>query len=153
MKIRPKVCYLDESEDSAEDVVSLHDETDCEDWEELIKQTNFNEEDEINFDTSISDLLENDFVLVEFCTKKTKVFYVGLIEKRHLDVKSYMIKFMRRRGDTWKFYFPDQDDVYEVEEKDIRMKLPQPTMSGGTARAANVYNFAVNFATFNFKVM
>lgn len=145
----------DNSEDWEEDNISLHDESECEDRQELINQTNFNEDAELNFDTSASELglTENDFVLVEFSTKKTKLHYVGLIEKKHMDTGSYIVKFMRRRGDTWKFNFPEKEDIFEIEEKDIKMKLPQPTMSGGTARAANVYTFPVNFSTISHKIM
>lgn len=88
----------------------------------------------------------NDFVLVEFSTKKTEVHYVGRIEK--LESDEVCVKFMRKQINET-FVFPENDDTAIVQRYDIIMKLPQPSILGGTSRAVSSLSFSVKLDQYN----
>lgn len=56
---------------------------------------------------------------------------------------------MQKKDDTWKFHFPAKEDASSVERKDIKMKLPQPNLSGGTTRAVSAMTFSIDFSLAN----
>lgn len=93
----------------------------------------------------------NDFVLVQFAGKKNKVLFVGQVEDKEED--NYKVRFMRRKEDSWKLFFPEKDDISSVDRSDIIMKLPQPSISGGTSRAISSMAFAVNLSSVKEKIM
>nr|CAD7256100.1 unnamed protein product [Timema shepardi] len=97
------------------------------------------------------EIVVDDFVLTEFATKKTKVLYVGHVEE--VNGHTYKIRFMRRFRQTWKFTYPETEDISEMERSDIVMKLPQPESSGGTARIMTMKNFHVDFSSMKEKIM
>lgn len=152
----PKMDLLIDSSDSeSADNISLHDESDYEDLGQLFKSTTLELEEEIDFERALSDdvvLNVNDFVLVEFAGKREVVMYVGQIEEVEDKGESYKVKFMRKNNDSWKFYFPAQEDSSSVERKDIKMKLPQPNLSGGTARAVSAMTFSINLSLVHQKI-
>lgn len=84
----------------------------------------------------------NNFVLLKFCEKKKKVLFVGKIEE--IEEESYKVKFMRKKEDSFKFYFPENEDIRCMERYNIKMQLPQPNLSGGTARAVFEMTFPIN---------
>ncbi|GBL97325.1 hypothetical protein AVEN_170452-1 [Araneus ventricosus] len=84
---------------------------------------------EVNLNYSPYDLKINDFVLVEFSTKKTKVHYVGWIEK--LEADEACVTFMQKLINET-FVFPENDDT-AIVQRDIIMKLPQPSKFGSTS--------------------
>lgn len=91
-------------------------------------------------------LAVNDFVLVEFTTKKTKIHYVGRIEKMESDEAN--VKFMRKQKNET-FVFPETDDTSMVNTDDILLKLPPPTILGCTYRAASSVSFSVKLEGYN----
>jgi hypothetical protein len=91
------------------------------------------------------EITAGDFVFVRFATKKTKALYVGQVEEK--EAFTYKVEFMRRQGGTWKFSFPDKDDMSEIEREDVA-KLPRPVSSGGTASTTTLKYFGVNFSLF-----
>ena len=108
-------------------------------------------EEQIEFE--ITDDLKidvNDFVLIEFCGKKKTVQYVGKIEGIE---ENYKVNFMRRKQDSWKFYFPEKEDISSLERSDIKMKLPQPHLSEGPAQAVFAMTFSINFDLIKDKII
>lgn len=89
-------------------------------------------------------LSEGDFVLVRFGVRNTIIHFVGQI----LGIKdnNTRIKFLRRKGLSTTFYFPDIDDIIEVNNKDIISKIIASSNTG-TARTAAYFHFCYNFAT------
>lgn len=70
----------------------------------------------------------NDFVVVEFPTKKTVKHYIGLILEESGD--DFVIKFMRKRK-TNVHVFPTEDDVALTLSNDVKEILPTPTINRG----------------------
>ncbi|KAG8250136.1 hypothetical protein J6590_108122, partial [Homalodisca vitripennis] len=96
------------------DDVPLNDDSECEDLAQLLKNTTDEIEEQIYFERCLSEetVLEvNDFVLVQFSTKKKVVMYVGQIEGIEEEGMTYMVKFLRKKEDSWKFYFPEKEDT------------------------------------------
>lgn len=87
----------------------------------------------------------NDFVFTKFATKTTIVYYIGQVVETTPEFK---IKFLRRKGNTYIFAFPNVDDFSIVEKEDILLVLPPPTGSG-TARTASLLKFKFNFKGWN----
>lgn len=150
-KLLKKLSFNNSSESECEDHVSLHDESD-EDLGRLIASTN----SEYDFERGLSDdlvLKPNDYVLVEFDGKKKVLMLVGQTEEvEEEEGRTYKVKFMRKK-DSWKFYFPEKEDISSVEREDIKMKLPQPNLSGGTARAVSAMVFFVDFSSIQQRIM
>ncbi|KAJ8928619.1 hypothetical protein NQ314_018788 [Rhamnusium bicolor] len=85
--------------------------------------------EEITQELCDSDMLNvNDFILVRFKTKSSIVHYVGRIEKMF-----------------------ETDDVATVDRQDVVLKLPRPSVTGGTERAASHITFQVDFSAYNVK--
>lgn len=85
------------------------------------------------------------FVLVKFIANKTEVYYVGKVIS--ID-KEYEVKFLRRKGKSDCFLFPDVDDISTVPLNDIVAILPHSTAQG-TSRTSCVYKFNINFSSLN----
>lgn len=134
---------LDSSSDEDE-VFSLHDESEYED--EVAEP-----EEQETRPLILNELKVNDFVLVQFATKKTIVHYVGLIEQQLEDKTEFSIRFLRKKENCPKFFFPDAPDVSDVAFEDIVRKLPQPQIIGGTSRAVTTMSFNINFDQYKFR--
>jgi hypothetical protein len=79
------------------------------------------------------------------------VLYDGEVEEKEGLI--YKVKFMRRLGETWKFAFPDKNDMSEIEREDIVVKLPRPMSSGGTTCTTTLKYFGVNFSLFQENIL
>ncbi|KAJ8942921.1 hypothetical protein NQ314_009896 [Rhamnusium bicolor] len=94
-----------------------------------------------------------DFVLVQFCTKKTKLHYIGCIQ-RIINRDELEINFLRRKDNKENaFIFPVIQDVSEVSRSDVIMKLPNPIPVGTTSRQSGCISFSVNFSSLNITIM
>lgn len=102
-------------------IFSVHDESD---FEDLIS-------DQEEKTLLSEDLHVNDFVLVQFHTKRTTLHYVGQIDLQLQDKTEFNVRFLRKKEND-KFYFPEASDISLVDFKDIVKKLPQPKITGGT---------------------
>lgn len=157
-KIKKKIKYkparkalFEDSSDSEIGEVLLQDESDCEDLQQLLTSVTSELEENIDFENDDLEIRINDFILVEFAGKKSKVLFVGQVEEK--EENNYKVKFMRRKECSWKFYFPEKDDISCIERSDIKMKLPQPNIIGGTSRAISSMAFPVNFSSVKEKIM
>lgn len=105
--------------------------------------------DEMNMISEQDTISPDDFVLVKFLVaKKMEIYYVGKVIS--LQDKDYEVKFLRRKGDSNSFLFPDVDDIAIIERKDVVALLPF-SASQGTSRTSNVYRFNLNFSGFNIR--
>lgn len=93
---------------------------------------------------------EAEYVLVEFSTKKSKVYYVGkVLESRNRKLE-YYISFLRRKSDN-KFHMPNEPDVSYVKEHDIKFALPKPNLVGSTSRQQSYFSFSVDLSSLNIR--
>lgn len=81
------------------------------------------DEEELAFVVDGDQIDQGEFLLVQFATKKSIVYYVGHVEGQYGPTE-FKIKFLRRRNQSSMFYFPMVDDVASVEISDIIAKLP-----------------------------
>ncbi|XP_030746083.1 uncharacterized protein LOC115877126 [Sitophilus oryzae] len=91
-------------------------------------------------------ILEKDYVLVKFATKKRVVHYVGKVVEV-LGDDEFQVTFLKKspRG----FVFPQIKDISTVERKDVVSKLAKPSATPGTSRMASYLQFNVNFFGYN----
>lgn len=91
---------------------------------------------------------EGEYVLVEFNTKKSKVFYIGkVLESRNRKLE-YYISFLRKKC-AGKFHMPKEPDLSYVKENDVKLILPKPTVAGSTSRQQSIYSFAIDLSLLN----
>ncbi|GFO47093.1 pogo transposable element with krab domain [Plakobranchus ocellatus] len=104
-------------------------------------------------DTDVEDLNIDDFVLVKFKTKKTRILYVGKVITKSRDQTNdtvFDITFPRREKPTaYSLIFPQVEDTAEIPLDQIIGKLPKPTVQGGTARVARHFHFDLNLTSFS----
>lgn len=77
------------------------------------------------------------FILVKLCTKKSNIHYVAQVEDK-FDTDLF-VNFLKKKGNT--FSFSETPDKSLVSMDDIIIKLPQPSVSGGTVRATKIFVF------------
>ena len=74
-------------------------------------------------------LMVGNFVLVQFSTKSTIVYFVGKIEEVLEAAEGFKIKYMRKKFNKNMFYYPaDVEDISEVNRSDIIAVLPDPIL-------------------------
>lgn len=138
LTVKKRIAKDVSSSEADESSFSVHDESDV----------NFSsEQSDEEYDNNLNNLQINDFVLVKFTTKKTEKYFVGTIQEI-IDSDEFKIKFLRRKGTTWKFYFPQDEDVSDVIRDDIIVKLPPPS-SRGTERMKSLLTFKKNLQFYN----
>ena len=89
----------------------------------------------------LDDLKPDDFIIVEFSTKKVNLVFAGQILSRNIDSDTngilFEVKFLRReKPTTFSFIFPQAEDILEIAFEQIVGKLPLPQTQGGTSRIA-----------------
>jgi len=62
------------------------------------------------------------------CNKENQSLFVGQVEEN-----TFNVKFIYRHGYTWKFPFPDKNDISEAERDGIILELSQSSVSGGNS--------------------
>lgn len=91
-------------------------------------------------------ILEGDYVLVKFATKKRIVHYIGKIVEI-LENGEFLVKFLKKNARG--FIFPEIEDISSVERKDVVSKLPRPTTAPGTSRMASCLQFNISFSGYD----
>lgn len=91
----------------------------------------------------------NDHVLVEYITERNKKqHYAGNVSTVEGD--KYSVNFMKRiQGSAASFCYPEKPDSDLVDHASILLKLGEPTMVGGSMRAANRFIFGVDITGYN----
>lgn len=137
---KKKEIFEDESDSVSDDVLSTSSEeiTDIEDQMD-------NEFEEQNFCQGVTHV--NDYVLVSFRSKKTVRHYVGQVIEIDTGTEECRINFMRRKGLSYHFIYPDVTDESYVPIMDT-IKLPPPCFVGGTVRSERKLSFSVNFSKY-----
>lgn len=135
-KKKPEIISDDESE-SASDKISIPTSDEVTDIEDQIEH----EIEEENFSQGIINV--DDYVLVQFRSKKTVKHYVGKVLEI-LEGGECRINFMRRKVPAYHFVYPDVPDESCVPLENV-IKLPPPCFVGGTARAERKITFSVKF--------
>lgn len=89
-----------------------------------------------------------DYVLVKLAHKTRFKFYVGCIQAvyGHSD---FDIKFLRKKHGGSFFFFPEVEDLSQIERNEIISKLPNPVSVPGTARTAGYLSFNVDFSFYD----
>lgn len=100
------------------------------------------------FDFDTETVKSGDFVVVKFATKKSLMYYVGVLLSDVNDEGCCDINFLRKsHRRQLSFVWPTVEDTASVEKENIVMKLPEPQKSGGTERTRAVFNFEVDLIT------
>lgn len=128
-KTAKKVLFSD-SYSTETDFTESEDDPDTESDEEVEKTAN-------------TDILENDFVLVEESgnEKLNAKYSVGLVESK--SDEGYNVTYYKKLDNCFKFVKTDK--TYFFEANKIFKKLPQPNITGGTERRAAMCIFAFKF--------
>lgn len=100
------------------------------------------------YESGRSNISVSDYVLVKFAGKKSFIYYVGQIEVKNTE-SEFSVKYLRKKTDCSKFYFPEQVDSSIIDISDVCFILPQPTFCGGTVRAATLLSFPVELSDYN----
>ncbi|KAK2710598.1 hypothetical protein QYM36_011951 [Artemia franciscana] len=139
-KRKQQTSLCDQSTDE-ESVVSVHLDDDTDDSLHI-------GDDELTEPLALGTLSIRDYVLVEFEGKNSSLHYVGFVKEK--DNSEVFVSFLRRKdSDSSKFFFPQVVDESYVNLADVKMKLPIPSRSGGTARVAEMIEFSdVDFSLF-----
>ncbi|KAK2702077.1 hypothetical protein QYM36_019310 [Artemia franciscana] len=139
-KRKQQTSLCDQSTDE-ESVVSVHLDDDTDDSLHI-------GDDELTEPLALGTLSIGDYVLVEFEGKNSSLHYVGFVKEK--DNSEVFVSFLRRKdSDSSKFFFPQVVDESYVNLADVKMKLPIPSRSGGTARVAEMIEFSdVDFSLF-----
>lgn len=98
------------------------------------------------YESGRSNILVSDYVLVKFVGKKSFIYYVGQIEVKNTE-SEFSVKYLRKKTDCSKFYFPEQVDSSIIDISDVCFILPQPTFCGGTA--ATLLYFPLELSEYN----
>lgn len=93
---------------------------------------------------------EGEYVLVEFSTKKTQIYYVGKVLESRNKKLEYCISYLRRKSIN-KFHNPNEPDISYVKEQDIKLILPKPDFSGSTSRQQSYLSFATDLSLLNIR--
>lgn len=93
--------------------------------------------------------LPDDFVLVEFESKKRYVYYVAKVLKINDDIVS--VSFLRKKfaGDI--FYMPLVPDLADVNTNEIKTILPEPRINGSTSRQHSYLTFDVDMSSLDIR--
>lgn len=129
--------FADETSESG------NDETLCQESDDSPME----EDEQENIDYDTSNLVENDFVLVRFATKKTIKYFVGQISSKISDYE-FFVNFLKMAPGQ-RFIFPDKEDTSSISPKDIILRLPPPIKKAGTSRSNSFYKFCINFENYN----
>lgn len=134
-----------DSEDDDVGVLVLQDSSD-EDYDELLSDylQDIDEfENEQRFD--INNCKVGDFVLVQYLKKiGNPDHFIGEILGCDNAVSEYQVKFLKRLFKTNKFIY-DSEEMFDVNESDIVMKLPKPVKCGTSRRQNEQLVFEINF--------
>lgn len=100
---------------------------------DIIEQEQCELKEEMDFQRS--NFEKDDFVLVLFHKKTGPALnVVGKIVSKDPDGMEYQMVFLKRIGSTSKFVADTNGEAFDVNEEDILVKLPKPTVIQGSAR-------------------
>ncbi|KAJ2937402.1 hypothetical protein O0L34_g19085 [Tuta absoluta] len=89
---------------------------------------------------------EDEYVIVQFETKRLRSLYIGkVLEGKNNDLE-YYVSFLRQKSGTQRFHVPDKPDLSVVKENDIKFILPKPSMVGTSSRP--MYSYSVDLTKF-----
>lgn len=91
---------------------------------------------------------EGQYVIVEFSTKRQKVYYVAKVLEERNNSLEVFVSFLRQRQQGL-FYMPNAPDVSYVKCDNIKLILPKPKLGGSTARQQSYYRFSTNLTNIN----
>lgn len=86
------------------------------------------------------------FVLIKFISKSSKIYYIGKVIA--IENNEFEVQFLRRKGVSNRFIFPNIVDCSVIERKDI-VAILKCNNQKGTARTCSVYQFNFNFCGIN----
>lgn len=115
------------------------------DSEDDVGENNFQDQgnNDLNFDCS--QLKADEYVVVNFETKKKIIHYVGQIVE---DGEDQMIKYLKREKPTAYNFVCANEELFDFLPEDIVCKLPNPTPHGGTTRVSRHLSFGVDLSIF-----
>lgn len=141
----------DVEEEEEEGINSLKEdnEHDLDDLRNIINEEIMDAQELLDFERNSFE--EGEFVLVSFSKKKgPNEHFVGKIVNKEDGGFEYKMIFYSRIGQSSKF-LAKSDEVFDVNEEDILVKLPKPNQLSGSNRLSEQLIFPVDFSSFNVK--
>lgn len=133
-KVLAKKRLLESSSSESEQPLHFDDSTD--------------EETFIEKDFDNSPIQDEDFVLTKYEKKQSVVYFVA----RVLNVQandSYKVQFLKKKFDSYGFFYPQKSEICDILKSDIVSKLPKPQCQGGTERVKAFMTFDFDFTSIN----
>lgn len=122
--------------------------------EESDSDTNFDlevesREQQTEVDFEQENISIEDFVLIKIEGKKMVKYYVAEIKEIDADVISvqYLMRLKTKYPDSFKF-IKDDERTYEASMSQVVLKLPRPTVAGGSIRQQSAFIFSVDFSAY-----
>lgn len=130
-----------------EDLTALCNDNSDNELEDLVDEAQILAKD-LEQCLNIEELKLDDFVLVEFKGLKcVKYFVAKIIEKQDKEV--FVVEYLNKCLDSPRFRIEKDTEIFEVNVEDIKLRLPTPTVYGGTQRLLKQLKFPVSFAGYN----
>ena len=60
-------------------------------------------------------------------------------------------KFLEEKDGLYKLTFPEQEDKYRIDLKDLVIKIPFPVIDQKTMRASSILSYNFEFSPYNMK--
>lgn len=131
---------IETSEEEDEEAIR-YSESDDEDFLTMIER----EKQEIEEENDIDNAAKiRDWVIVRFCTKKTKKYFIGQITDFHDEPEVRFVKTVSQNKFATICVFPEIEDISEVSLENIVSVLPQPQIG-----RRGEFHFPVSFSNYN----
>lgn len=126
-------------------------ETDISFCDDTDSDVSFGENEECTVSlTGVREVFEGQCVLCEYGTKKTCVYYVGIVRGDIDDDGDVEVEFLRKSEKVaGKFVKPKVEDVVSVSITCIKAQLTRSTITGTTSRTKDGYVFKESLAGIN----
>ena len=136
--------------DDSDDDIDMDVETLLESDGSLDLEEGDNDEDSAVTLGVVAQVSVGDYVLCQYDSKKSSVFYVGIVTKEIDEDFDVEVDFLRKNPKMkGKFVKPYVPEIAAVPIDVIKAKLTRVNISGSTARTQNVYFFNENLDTLN----
>ena len=101
---------------------------------------------------AVKDVAIDDFVLCEYGSKKSYVYYVGIIKSNIDEDGDVEVEFLRKSEKIKdKFIRPKVEDIASVPMNNLKAKLTRSTLTGTTARTRDGFFFKEYFGHLNIR--
>lgn len=135
------------SEFSESDLMNLCEDS-SDDLAEMLEEFEIFAKD-LQAELNTDELKPDDYILVQFHEKKSVKHYVAKIIEMQDKHEVFVVEYLKKCLDSNKFKIEKDAELFEVNVEDITLKLPAPTIVGGTERREKQLIFPASFAGYH----